>query len=219
MVAGGYCNYAPAVAGGIQRAIGTDKILGIIWLDAHTDCRVPGHSSGNLTRLVSVPLSTLTGLADETLLTYRTDICGLAVPCRGENIIASDTRIMDEESANNFVTANILRLDASDFQRQDVWQRHVKALAERVDAIYMSIDADILEYEYVPSYIKKVPYGQNLDTVMRNVGIVTETGKVCALSLFCFNFDCSGKESMRTYKSAVDIMQAGLSKWKQVPLG
>lgn len=40
LVAGGFCNYAPAIAGGIQRAIGQDKKIGVVWMDAHADCQI-----------------------------------------------------------------------------------------------------------------------------------------------------------------------------------
>ena len=215
---GGYCNSAPAIVGGIQRAIDKDKIIGVIWIDAHADCRIPGQSAVSPTRLVSVPMSTLTGIADSTLLDYRKKVCGLQIPCRGENVIASDIRILDEETGHNLITAGILKLDASEFASEDTWRGAVEALAERVDAIYVSIDADILKHRYIPSYSKNVPYGQELDTVARNAAIATETGKVCALSLFCFNFDLDSKDAAQTYQSAITIMGSALKSWRCMPM-
>lgn len=41
LLTGGYCKDAVGVCGGIQRAIGADKKVGIIYLDAHSDMSTP----------------------------------------------------------------------------------------------------------------------------------------------------------------------------------
>lgn len=218
LFAGGYCNFAPAIAGGLQRAIGTDKKIGVIWIDAHADCRIPGQTAFSPTRLVSVPMAVLSGIADSALLDYRKNICGLTVPCSGENIIASDIRIMDEETGHNLMSAGILKLDASEFASEETWKQRVDELAQRVDAIYVSVDADILKHQYIPSYCKHVPFGQELSTVARNVATATSTGKVCALSLFCFNFDDKPEEATQTYQSSIAIIRNALASWTEIPL-
>lgn len=153
LVAGGYCNYAPAVAGGIQRALGEDKTLGVIWADAHGDCRIPERVSGPVT-LVGVPMSTMLGL---TLPDYRRRVCGLQVPCRGDNVVAGDMRIMDEATAATLSGAGVHWLDATAFAHEVMWRDAVERLASRVDAIYLSVDADILRADYIPAYEKTVP--------------------------------------------------------------
>lgn len=215
---GGYCNFAPAIAGGIQRAIGVDKKIGVIWIDAHGDCRIPDPAGHSSTRLVSVPMSVLSGIADPMLADYRENTCGLKVPCSGQNIIAGDIRIMDEETGHNLMSAGILKLDASEFRTESVWKKKVNELAQRVDAIYMSVDADILKHEYIPAYCKNVPFGQELDITARNVADVAETGKLCALSLFCFQFGETGEKAVQNCQSAIEIMKHGLSAWKQIPI-
>lgn len=215
LVAGGYCNYAPAVAGGIQRALGDDTAIGLVWIDAHADNRIVETSDGPV-RMVGVPLSTMVG---QTLPAYRKDICGLKVPLKGEHVLASDIRIMDEATANNLCKANILRLDASVFKDAKAWENAVKELASRVDVIYLSVDADILKAKYIPAYEKAVPYGQYLDVVMRNIRLVMETGKVCAYSVFCIDFDHYERAGKYTYMSGLQLIAAGLSNWSQVPLG
>ena len=214
VTAGGYCNYAPAIVGGIQRAVGEDKDIGIIWIDAHPDCRI-AETSPDPMRLVSVPMSTITGL---TLENYRKTVCGLNIPCKGENIIASDIRILDESSAANLCKAQVIKLDASIFANEAAWSAAVQDLAARVDVIYLSVDADILKFKYIPSYEKEVPYGHDVDVVARNVRIAMETNKVCALSLFCFDFDHYERNGHITCASAMEILEAGLKNWKQVPL-
>lgn len=213
MIAGGYCNYAPAVVGGMQRAAGTDKTIGVIWMDAHADCRIP-EKLDEPVRLVGVPMSTMLGL---TLEDYRKNTCGLLVPCKGENILASDMRIMDEMSAETLYEAKVNWLDASVYEDEPAWRKAVAELAAKTDMIYLSVDADILKPEYVPAYEKTVPYGHSLDVVKRNVRIALETGKVCAFSLFCFDFDHYERGGERTCKSALEIVETALESWKEIP--
>ena len=54
--------------------------------------------------------------------------------------------------------------------------------------------------------------------IKRNVSKVMETGKVCAFSTICFDFDryeCGGDI---TYASGREIVEAGLESWKELPL-
>ena len=218
MMPGGYCNYATPVAGGLQRALGKDKTIGVVYMDAHTDCRVPGRSSNVPVRFVSFPVSTLTGVADYSLKEYRQKVCGLEDAILGENFIASDIRIMDEESANNFVAANIRWLDGSVFADGAAWKREIDALAQRVDAIFLSLDVDILKAEYIPSYFKAVPYGHDIDTVIRNVKTVMDTGKVAAYGLWCINFDLIDQHPEVTYDTVIRLMRAGLENWQDTTI-
>lgn len=208
--AGGYCNYAPAIAGGIQRALGTDTRIGLVWIDAHSDnCIVEDSSSP--TRLVGVPFSVMTG---STLEQYRKEICGLEIPLRGQNIIAGDIRFATEANASHLEKEQVVRLDATAFQDKTIWEKAVSSLASRVDVIYLSVDADILKAKYIPAYEKAVPYGHELDTVIRNIRLVMETGKVCAYSLFCVDFDHFEQGGPITFLSGLELAAAGLRGWQ-----
>lgn len=214
LVPTGYCMYAPAIAGGIQRAIGTDKTIGLVWIDAHADNRIIENAPS--THFVGIPMSTMLG---QTYPEWRINSCGLEVPLHGENVIASDIRICDEPSLQNMIDSSIIHLTSSDFENESAWKNAITRLADRVDAIYLSIDMDILQNEYTPAYIKNVPGGHSVDVVMRNVRSVMESNKVQALSLFCADFDrCENeKASEWTYLNAMKIIAAGLESWKAIP--
>lgn len=214
LLAGGYCNYAPAVAGGIRQALEPEKRLGLIWMDAHADNRILERQQGPL-RLVSMPMAVMTG---QTMPQFRRQICGLEQPLDGRDILAGDTRILDDNCARNLVDAGIRRLDASQFDREPVWRQAMEQLAGQVDALYLSIDADILKPELIPAYEDAAPCGHDLETVARNIRIVMETGKVCAVSVFCFDFDQGGEADQRTHQSGMALASAALESWKQWPL-
>lgn len=216
LFAGGYCNYAPAIVGGIQRAAGSSASIGILWIDAHADCRIPRKDSLKPVRLVSIPVSTLTGMADSVLADYRKDICGLETPVPGENIFAGDLRAADEESLCNIASAHITRITAENFRDPEKWRKAVDELANRTDLLYVSVDADILEPKYIPAYVKVVDGGHTPETVAQNVAYAASTGKLCALSLFCFNFDIETGSSVNA-KSAMTIMARALQSWNTMP--
>ncbi len=44
-----------------------------------------------------------------------------------------------------------------------------------------------------------------------------ETGKVIAFSLFCVDFDRYDMGGEKTYSSGKEILEAGLTSWKQLP--
>ncbi len=209
LIAGGFCNYAPAIVGGIQRAMGEEKKIGVVWMDAHADCQIAEKAQGPK-RFVGLPMSMMLGL---TMDAFRKDICGLQRPCLGDHIVAGDLRIMDEETAGILETQGVHWLDATAFKSEALWNNAIAELAEKVDAIFLSVDADILSGEYVPGYIKTVPFGHNVETVKRNVRTVMETGKVAAFSAFCFDFDHS-QGGPRTAQSGAEIIRAGLENWK-----
>lgn len=209
LIAGGFCNYAPAVAGGIQRAIGEDKKIGVVWMDAHADCQIAETAAGPK-RFVGLPLSTMLGL---TMGRFREEICGLKKPCLGRHIVAGDLRIMDEETAGILSAQGVRWLDATAFQNEDMWGQAIDGLAKEVDAIFLSVDADILSGQWVPGYIKRVPYGQSPDTVARNIRRVMNTGKTAAFAAFCFDFDRDSQGAPRTAETGAAIIQAGLESW------
>ena len=149
-----------------------------------------------------------------TMDKFRKEICGLTKPCEGDHIVAGDMRIMDEETAQILSDQGVHWLDATAFRDSAVWTAAINELAEKVDVIFLSVDADILAGEYVPAYFKAVPYGQSLETVKRNVRTVMGTGKVAAFSTFCFDFDNYFQGGPRTSESGAEIVRVGLESWK-----
>ena len=212
LVPAGFCMYAPAVAGGVQRALGKDRKLGLVWIDAHSDNRIAEERES--TTFVGIPVSAMAG---QTCSEWRKKSCGLEVPLKGENMLLSDIRICDEEGLRNIENAGITVLTSSDFENSRVWDSAVEDLASRTDAIYLSVDMDILRHEYTPAYIKNVPGGHTIERVMRNVRTVTGTGRVAAFSLFCADFDRYQDQGEWTYFNAMKIIAAGLENWKTIP--
>ncbi|MDD6316606.1 MAG: arginase family protein [Clostridia bacterium] len=206
---GGFCNYAPAVAGGLRRALGEHKRIGLVWLDAHADNRILGQNDRPL-RYVSIPLSTICG---QTMADFRQRVCGLNQPLDGGDVVAGDLRMLDDISRHNLQAAGAVHLDQTAFRDRDQWKAALTALAGRCDAIYLSIDADILQPRYIPGYIKTVPGGQTLEDVRAVAAAVAGTGKLAVCSMFCFNFDKGGDAAAQTFASQQAILESVLENW------
>lgn len=212
-VSSGYCVYAPAILGGMQRALGCEARLGIVWIDAHADSVVLGKPGTEHATLVGIPLSTSIGL---TAPDWRCRACGLAVPCDPRNVLASDLRASDEQCLEMVRHAGVVHLRENQFENRALWAEEVRHLADRVDAIYLSIDADILSPEYVPAYYREEPGGHDPWTLLENITSVFATGKVAALSTFCFDFDKVGDKREVTCLNAMRVIGGALKTWASV---
>ncbi len=86
-------------------------------------------------------------------------------------------------------------------------------LAGRTDTIYLSVDADILQSQYVPAYEREIPGGHSIDVVMRNISAVMATGKVNVFSVFCVDFDHYDRQGEYTYLSGMKLIASRLAGW------
>ena len=143
--------------------------------------------------------------------------CGLTVPIAGEHILVSDGRMNIPEFDENLKNAGSKKVSGEIFDDPEKWKEEIQKLADQTDLLYLSVDADILAAEWIPAYAKYVPDGHSLETVKQNVQIVMETGKVIAFSLFCVDFDRYDMGGEKTYSSGKEILEAGLTSWKQLP--
>ena len=212
LIAGGYCNYAPAILGGLQRALGKDKKIGVVWIDAHADNQIVEDFDEPI-RLVGVPVTTFLG---QTLPGYRQTTCGLEDPIDGCNVIISDARITLKDEEENMQSAEIVRLTSEEFADAEKWRSAVEALAARVDSIYLSVDIDILKPAYIPAYEVVSPGGHDIEVVMRNIAAVMNTGKVNVFSLFCVNFDHNEQGGEWTAFNGMKLIASGLHHWKTI---
>ena len=211
LVPSGYCALAPAVAGGVQRGLGEGKKLGVIWVDAHSDNVILETTKRMDARFVGIPLSTIAG---QTMREWGRDYCHLDQPVPGERILVSDARCSDEECIQNLRDAGIRRLTEKQFEDTALWKTEVAAFAEKVDAIFLMVDADIMNGGCIPAYFCEEPGGHDVRKVMENVRVVMETGKVEAFACFCVDFDKYDEGGDVTYLNGMRVIGAGLEAWK-----
>lgn len=214
LLTGGYCKDAVGVCGGIQRAIGSDKKVGIIYLDAHSDMSTPAVTHTGI--LGGMDMAAILGVEMEE---WRA-AAGLTIPYNDQLVILSDFREseIDDDGALEIVEKlHIDWLKSIEFEDESIWKEHVEHLAQAVDAIYLHIDADILNNRHVPNAACVAEGGPSIHTVMRNIRAVMQTGKVLVYGTYGFYFDTEvpGQDSLTL--SGLRIVSAGLEDWKEFP--
>lgn len=214
LLTGGYCKDAVAVCGGIQRAVGPDKKIGIIYLDAHSDMSTPALTHTGI--LGGMDLAVILGID----MPYWRKAAGLTKPFDDHYVILSDFREaeVDDDGALPIVeNSNITWLKGDAFENESLWQEAVNRLAAQVDALYLHIDADVLNRRHVPNAACVASGGPSVETVMRNIRIIMDTGKVLVYGTYGFYFDTDipGQDSLTL--SGLRIVSAGLDSWKQMP--
>lgn len=214
LLTGGYCKDAVGVCGGIQRAIGSDKKVGIIYLDAHSDMSTPSVTHTGI--LGGMDMAAILGVEMEE---WRA-AAGLTIPYNDQLVILSDFREseIDDDGALEIVEKlHIDWLKSIEFEDESIWKEHVEHLAQAVDAIYLHIDADILNNRHVPNAACVAEGGPSIHTVMRNIRAVMQTGKVLVYGTYGFYFDTEvpGQDSLTL--SGLRIVSAGLEDWREFP--
>ena len=216
-VTGGTCLHAPGVAGGIRRAFGADARLGVIWLDAHGDINIPETSPSGM--LGGMPFAVMLGYCMQDWC----KLCGLEPPFDDRLALLSDARSFDKEEADNLRNMNLTILNTAEFLDEHNWTKKVMELAAQVDALYLHIDADIVDSKYVPDHNTPETNGPDIWPLLRNIRTVMETGKVPVVTLASIYFDsCSvGKERSigpeTSILTGIRMIGTILENWKNTP--
>ncbi len=210
---GSYCTHVPSILGGIRRAVGNKKI-GVVWMDAHTDNHIVETTKAEKLRLLGVPLSTLLG---QTYQNWAKEV-GLEPFIRGEDSIAGDVRYLDEESKENAQLAHITIIGKEDFNHPEIWKKAVNDLAQRVDVLFLHIDADILHHDYLPAYEYDVLNGNSIEIVKQNIASVAMTGKLIGATVMCIGFENkSDRDRDVNNMNGIRLVSSVLRNWKEIP--
>jgi arginase len=204
LMTGGNCNHATGILGGLQTAHGADSRIGLVWFDAHGDFNTPRTTlTGSLG---GMPVAVSAGLA---LREWREGSL-IHTPVPTDRIILTDMRNLDPPEKNliNATDAVIARM-VPGRPGADLAEA-VRALSDRVDMIYLHIDADILDREYVPHHGTVEPDGPDMAQVLKAAEVVLASGKVAALALVSVYF---GGEADRDIESGVALLDGILPRW------
>jgi arginase len=203
---GGNCAQAPGVLGGLQDAHGPGARIGLVWFDAHGDFNTPRTS---LTQLLGgMPVAVCAGLAYPE---WR-ERSHIRAPLPTDRIVLVDMRNLDPEEERLIrATDAVIAAPAPGFSGTDL-SAAVADLTERVDMIYLHIDADILDQAFVPSHRTREPNGPDLDQVLSAIDCVMATGKVVAYAVVSVYYD--GPQHEVDLASGVALVGGGLSSWR-----
>jgi arginase len=125
------------LAGNCHSAVGTVAALegdiGIVWFDAHADFHTPDSTPTGF--FDGMPLALIVG---EGWAELRRTVDGLE-PIAEERIVLVGARDLEPTEEKRLAASRIARADASSLESE------LDQLAERVDAVYVHVDLDVLD--------------------------------------------------------------------------
>ena len=91
-------------------------------------------------------------------------------------------------------------------------------MAERVDALFLHIDADILHHDYLPAYEYDVVNGNPLEIVRENICAVVQTGMLVGATVMCVGFEHKPDRDRDVNNiNGIRLVSTILSNWTQMP--
>ena len=207
LMTGGNCTHVTGMVGGLQDAHGPGLRLGLVWFDAHGDFNTPETTPSGM--LGGMPVAVCAGLAHAP---WR-ELSHIAAPIPTDRILFVDVRNLDPAEADLiWATDATIAAPAHGFPGENLEQA-VGRLAGTCDAIYLHIDADILDASLVPSHGTKEPNGPDLDETAAAVDTVMATGRVVAFALVSiYN---TGERGLVSMTSGIELLRRGLRSWRK----
>jgi len=186
-VVGTNCAPAVGVAGGVRRAYGDDTKLGIIYLDAHGDINTRYSTfSGSMG---GMDLAPIVGLDQED---WWAAACGGEMKPFDASLHGCGRDLdsgIDATSGQpfgemiNLNQAGTIVATTADFNNEAIWSAKLKEFADKVDVIYLHIDADVVDNAFIPNVNTPEPGGPDIWTVMKNIKSIMDTDKVAVVKL------------------------------------
>ncbi len=198
---GGTCAHLPGMIGGLQQALPLNTRLGLLWLDAHGDFNTPVTTPSGM--LGGMPVATVAGLCHAA---WR-EGAGMTAPLPTNRIMMVDVRNLDpeEEQLIRATDVQIVRL------QETAALDRIAAFAAGLDALYIHIDADILDVSLQPNHPTAEPDGLDLEETLAVVQTAVTSQKVVALGLVSVSPD--GPEGQTSLRSGMDLLAGSLQRW------
>ncbi|HPF18089.1 MAG: arginase family protein [Eubacteriales bacterium] len=208
LMTGGNCGPAVAVAGALRQSF-PGKRLGLIWLDAHGDLNTPETSVSGM--IGGMPFGVCWG---NSLPEWQAAV-GLIPPFLQEDCLLSDGRSLDPPEEEMLRHSRIRFLNTDQLKDMESFSAEVRRIADRVEGLYLHIDADILDGTYVPDH-KTIEYnGPGMEDVKRAIDAVMLTGKVLAYAVVSVYFPNGKPGKEISARSGLELVRQGLLGWKE----
>lgn len=215
VMTGGGCSHTIGMIGGLEQALGNEKRIGFIWLDAHGDINTPESTQSGL--VGGTPLATIIGLCRGNAYSSWMRSARLDFPLNHDQIILTDGRDLDPQEVEMVNATDINFINTNDFNNRSLWEKAVNILGSKVDVIYLHIDGDILDERYTPGQYTARSGGPSIETVMDNIKTVMKTDKVIAFSIVSLFHENDNPHKELCTLSGIRLLSAGLKNWKRCP--
>jgi arginase len=183
VLAGGTCSHLPGMLAGLQRAYGSTGRIGLVWFDAHGDFNTPKTTRSGM--LGGMPVAVAAGLCHPV---WR-EGAGMAAPLPTDRIVMVDVRNLDPEEAALVDATAVTVSQLVEGKPGPTAEEAIAALAERVDHLYVHVDADVLDARFQPNHPTVEPDGPDLERTLAAIRAAFATGKVRAYAVVSVNPD------------------------------
>jgi arginase len=207
VLAGGTCSHLIGMLAGLQIGLGPGPRIGLVWLDAHGDFNTPRTSHSGM--LGGMPVAVSAGLC---LAPWR-EKAGMTAPIPTNRIVMVDVRNLDKAEAELIRTTDVTVAKFGASWKTDAIATAIQQLAERVDVLYLHVDADILDASLQPNHPTAEPDGPDVRTVLSVIRVAVATGKVCAYGVVSVN--PTGPEGSTSLESGLELVLGGISRWTE----
>lgn len=169
---------------------GNAQRVGLVFIDAHGDFNTPETTLSGM--LGGMPVAVAAGHALHNL--RRT--AGLVEPLPMTDIVWGGVRDLDPLEAERFAEYQVQQFSVQDIRELSAnLQKQIDDLANRVDAIYVHVDMDVLAPEEVPGHDLAVADGPSSEELAAAIALMFENPGTVALGIAStpsFNLDPDG---------------------------
>ena len=158
---------------GMIKGLSNYKDIGTIWYDAHGDFNTPETTPSGF--LGGMPLAILVGRGNQHIM----EALNLD-PIAENRVMVTDVRDLDEEEGQALFSSDIVVME-------DVKELLEKPLPEH--PIYIHLDVDIVDPEYMPALGYPADNGPSPDDVVETLRHIAENGNVVGLLVSLWNAD------------------------------
>jgi len=185
------CNDLLGMLAGLKYdADGNARRVGLVFIDAHGDFNTPETTLSGM--LGGMPVAVAAGHALHNI--RRT--AGLEEPLPMSDIVWGGVRDLDPLEAKRFAEYEVQQFSVQDIRELSAnLKKQIDDLADRVDAIYVHIDMDVLDPAEVPGHDLAVTDGPSSTALAAALTLMFENPKTVALGLAStpsFNLDPDG---------------------------
>jgi len=174
------CTNLMGMLAGHQRSGPTWKPqrVGLVWMDAHGDFNTPETSLSGM--VGGMPVAISTGLC----LHHIRNVVGLNPPLPMSYVTMLGVRDLDPLEQHLIDTYGIHQITVEDVQKQSPRiEQEIKRLVALTDIIYIHVDLDVLDPEYMPGHMTPAPGGITADELKTTMTTIFKHPKVRGLGL------------------------------------
>jgi len=160
--------------------------------------------------LGGMPVATAAGLCHA----HWREKAGMAAAIPTNRIVLIDVRNLDAPEAELISATDVTVAKFGADGGADAVATAVQRLADRVDHLYLHVDADVLDASLQPNHPSAEPGGPELKAVLTALRIAFATGKVRAFGVVSVN--PTGPDGPLSLETGTRMILGGMADWNEL---